>query len=210
MNATGTVVTLALVGSAALVGCGTATNPAPTPTPSPAPSASPSALASVRPPVAVGACGTPQLEMVIRSITGAAGHATAEVAVRNRGTADCTLQGSVGLQMLDPGGHALPTNLVRDAGERPIVSLPAGSGPLSGANSVGQALLELQWVSNCEVTGVHQQPIVPASLAIIPPDQADPLTIPARSQDGRTITVCPGQAPAGTIHTHPIVPAAHE
>ena len=116
----------------------------------------------------------------------------------------CYLYGYVGMQLLDGSGTALETHLVRDpAGTPTTVTLPPGS-PALGNGPSGHGRFLAEWVSNCDVTGAHFNPEIPARIAIIPPDETAPLTISARSLNGSSISVCPGQELPGSIHTKPV------
>ena len=156
------------------------------------------------PPTGTARCQTAQLELAFLSATGAAGHTVAEFQFRNKALVPCYLYGYVGMQLLDGSGTALETHVVRDpAGTPTTVTLPPGS-PALGNGPSGHGRFLAEWVSNCDVTGAHFNPEIPASIAIIPPDETTPLTISARSLNGSSISVCPGQELPGSIHTKPV------
>ena len=156
-------------------------------------------------------CHTPELEVAFRSVSSGAGHGFADLEVRSRAAHRCYLYGFVALQMLDRAGNAIPTNLVRDGTPQVGgVILEPSSPALATNNPQGHAAVQLAWVQNCDITGTHFEPEVPETLALTPPDELDPLRVPARAEGGGVMSVCPGQEAAGTVHTQAVGPAAHE
>jgi hypothetical protein len=59
-------------------------------------------------------CKPAQLTATVTDLGVAAGNAGIEVVLRNTSTGPCSLKGYPGLQLLDTGGAALPTNVTRD------------------------------------------------------------------------------------------------
>jgi Protein of unknown function (DUF4232) len=106
------------------------------------------------------------------------GHAGAVGVLTNTLEVTCTLEGYVGLQLLDTQGEQLPTLVVRgggylfrDAGPS-VITVPAR----------GSARFELEWLQ-VPTTATSACPAAD-SLQVIPPDEFVPLTIPA------SITAC--------------------
>lgn len=99
------------------------------------------------------------------------GHRHALLELRNISGSTCTVYGYGGVQLIDDVGQNLPTHQVRVASPAPTpVTVPAG----------GTATSQLTWAEipgDGDATSGPCQP-TPATLAVIPPDETQPLSIP--------------------------------
>lgn len=121
---------------------------------------------------------------------GAAGHIGEHLAFTNTSDTACWMYGYVGAQLLAGDGTPLPTNVIRGSGYL---------GPDPGPTQVtvptgGQAVFGLQW----EDVPVGDETTCPtaAAIAVIPPDEYEPLTV------SEQITACGG----GTLRVTAVQP----
>ena len=113
-------------------------------------------------------CHTGELTATLTGGDSGAGQRGATVTLRNTGGRTCDVEGFGGVGLLDAAGRALPTQQVRqDAPAPTLVTVAAGATVVS----------QLQWT----VVPGDSDPAAgcptPASLAVIPPDERDPLTV---------------------------------
>ena len=161
-------------------------------TPSPAassPSAQPSPVTAVT--ASPERCHTSTLSVGFTGSEGAAGTIVDTFRMTNSGRSACTLFGFVGLLMLDGGGRALPTRVVRNGG---ILATQAGPSRFllqPGASATFQAA----W---SDVPRGSEGPCPQAaSLIVTPPDEYDHEVIPVR---GWGLAPCAG----GEIDVSPL------
>ncbi|CCH27924.1 DUF4232 domain-containing protein [Actinosynnema sp. NPDC047251] len=115
-------------------------------------------------------CTASSLAGEVGSVDSGAGNRYAKFVVANNGSAQCTLNGYSGFQLLDGAGQPLPTNLQRTEDPAPVpITLPPGA----------QAAANLRWT----VVATGDEPVEgpcepePAKAAAIPPDETQPMTV---------------------------------
>jgi hypothetical protein len=172
---------LTLTAVAALAGCGTEQRIADSaalpisssaPPAASSPTAPPSDSATPAPePADDGRCTAATLSGEIQPGDAAAGNRYAKLVVTNTGSADCTLNGYSGLQLLDAGGQTVPTDLERTAEPAPApVTLPPA----------GKASADLRWsvVPHGDEPQTADCEPVATTAATIPPNETEPITMP--------------------------------
>ena len=157
----------------------TSTSPAPAAATSAAPAAGPTASASgagASGPGASGSgaasgpdrCHTGELTATLTGGDSGAGQRGAVLALRNTGGRTCDVEGFGGVGLQDAGGRALPTQQVREASPAPTLLTV-----VPGATVVSQLVWTVVPSGSDPASGCP----TPASLAVIPPDEQDPLTV---------------------------------
>lgn len=118
-------------------------------------------------------CHTAGLTLALGQPEGAAGHLFQQMLFTNTLDVWCWMYGYVGAQLLDDNGNPMATMVVRGGGMYPdpgptVVTVAPG----------GQAAFELEW----EHIPVGDERTCPTStsIAVIPPDEYDALTVPAQ------------------------------
>jgi len=136
----------------------------------------PEGLTIVPTPVPGQRCHTAGLSLTMESVEAGAGNRFATLRFTNRTGVSCTFFGFPGGQMLDAQSNPLPTNVVRGRGFFPSASTPMTVVVPAG----GSAIFTMHW----EVIPVGNEVSCPASaqLAVTPPDEFDPIIIPAQIQ----------------------------
>ncbi len=160
----------------------TGSSPSTTTPPATSPSSSTSTTAGT------AQCATGVLSGSVVGSSGAAGTIETTMALKNTASAPCVLSGYPGLQMLDAGGGAIPTTVVRQ-GSYSFTAMP----PTSVALGSGQALYFNIGYSDVP-SGSETSCASAASLEITPPNAIDHLTIAA------TLAPCG----AGTLVVSPV------
>jgi len=150
----------------------------------------PNNLAITPPPVAGDRCHTAGLSLSLKDEEPGAGNVVGTFLFTNQLDVNCTFFGFPGAQMLDADGNPLATNVLRDGGQF------TNQGPPQTVNvpAHGAAQFSIHW----EQVPVNNETTCPASssLAVTPPDEYFPLTIPI------TIRACGG----GRLDMAPVVP----
>jgi Domain of unknown function (DUF4232) len=118
-------------------------------------------------------CPAADLAGSIAGSTGAAGTIEVTVELRNTAGGQCILGGYPGLQLLGPGGTALPTTVVRK-GAYGFTAMPPADVPLSTGQSaefnIGYSDVPVGTESSCPTS---------TALEVTPPNASDHLTIAA-------------------------------
>jgi hypothetical protein len=164
---------------------------------SPTPSAIPSPTVYPRLPIPAGTprCHTAQLEVAFVMVGAAAGNVEATFEMRNKSAAPCWIYGFVGFQTLDRNGRPIPRTLVWTTESffgrsQPAsrILLAADAAKFGSEPRTGYAFFNL--AGNDVLCDTNQTPVV--GLEIWPPDERQPLFVPARSQDGVGFLFCGG------------------
>ena len=137
-------------------------------------------------------CHTAGLALSLENVDAGAGNRVATFRFTNRTSVSCTFFGFPGAQLLDVQNNPLLTNVLRGGGfvaNQPgplLVAVPAG----------GSATFLMHW----GVVPVGDETTCPTSsqIAVTPPDEFDPIIIPAE------ITACGG----GTLNVSAVQPAS--
>jgi hypothetical protein len=167
------------------------------PTPSASPSAVPSPTVYARLPIPVGTprCHTPQLEIAFVAAGAAAGNVAAAFEMRNKWATPCWVYGFVGFQTLDRNGRPIPRTVTwatdsffgrSDSASR--ILLPGHTAKFGSEPRTGHAFFNV--AGNDVLCDLNEVPIV--SLKIWPPDEFQPLIVPAKSLDGNGFFFCGG------------------
>jgi hypothetical protein len=131
------------------------------------------------------------LSLVLQATQGAAGTIFDIFRFANHLTVPCTFDGFVGARMLDGQNNPVPTRVMR--GGDFLTNLP---GPASfTVPAGGSAYFTLSW-SDVPVAGETTCPRA-TQLAVIPPDEYDPLIVP--------VTLAPCNS--GTVHVSAVRPS---
>jgi hypothetical protein len=150
------------------------TSPAPAAATSAAPAAGPTASAPGAGASGSGAasgpdrCSTGELTATLTGGDSGAGQRGAVLALRDTGGRTCDVEGFGGVGLQDAGGRALPTQQVREPSPAPTLLTVA-----PGATVVSQLVWTVVPSGSDPAAGCP----TPASLAVIPPDEQDPLTV---------------------------------
>ncbi len=169
--------------SPSTAGAPTTGSPPSTTTP---PATSPSSSTSTT--AGTAQCATAALSGSVIGSSGAAGTIETTVALKSAGSAPCVLSGYPGLQMLDAGGGALPTTVVRK-GSYSFTAMA----PTSVVVGSGQSLYFNIGYSDVP-SGSETSCASSASLEVTPPNAVDHLLIAA------TLAPCG----AGTLVVSPV------
>ena len=173
---------------------------APTPSPaepSPTPSAIPSPTFYPRLPIPSGTprCHTPQLEIAFVTEGAAAGNVEGTFEMRNKWVAPCWVYGFVGFQTLDRNGRAIPRTVAwttdsffgrSEPASR--ILLPADTATFGSEPRTGHAFFNV--AGNDVICDANETPVV--SLKIWPPDEFQPVIVPAKSLNGSAFYFCGG------------------
>ena len=138
-------------------------------------------------PAAAKPCPAGVLSGSVAGSSGAAGTIEVTIALRNTGTATCTLGGYPGLQLLDAAGVQLPTHVVR-AGSYPFTDFAPSTVTLAAG---GTAYVNLGYSD--VPSGSETSCPKAASLWVTPPGAYDHLTttLALAPCAGGTVTVSP-------------------
>jgi hypothetical protein len=170
------------------------------PTPSPAdPSATPSVIprpivfARLPVPAGTSRCRAAQLEVGFRILPPAAGNVLLSFEIRNQSAKPCWVYGFVGFETLDANRQPLPqvlrwtTNSFFGKSDPPTrILLPTGTAPVGPEPIGGHVFFSV--ATNDVLCDNNQNPVV--SLQIWPPDERQPLIVPAKAVDGRSFFFC--------------------
>ena len=132
----------------------------------------PDGLAIIPTPMPGDRCHTAGLALTVVGSDAGAGNIVGTFRFTNQLDVSCTFFGFPGAQLLDAAGDPLPTNVVRAGG--PFVTQAPPQTVVVPARGAAQFLIQWEQVP---VDGETTCP-VSASLAVIPPDEFLPLTIP--------------------------------
>ncbi|MCC7107585.1 MAG: DUF4232 domain-containing protein [Chloroflexi bacterium] len=130
----------------------------------------PDNLAITPPPMAGDRCHTGGLSVSAGEVDAGAGNFHQTFRLTNRLSVPCTFFGYVGAQMLDAGGNALPTNVVRNGSQvtqatPTLVTVPPG----------GSAVFDMHWED--VIVGNETSCATSSALKITPPDEFDSLLV---------------------------------
>ncbi|HEV7665449.1 MAG TPA: DUF4232 domain-containing protein [Chloroflexota bacterium] len=117
-------------------------------------------------------CHTAGLDLSVLGVDAGAGNLVGTFQLTNTLDTPCTLFGFPGLELRDDAGNPLPTMVVRNGGY-----FLNGPGPTDVyIDAPGSAIFRVHW----EQVPVGDETTCPlaASLAVIPPDEYDPLSVP--------------------------------
>jgi len=168
--------------------------------PSPAPPAGPIASIAPRPtpyprlPIPAGTprCHTSQVDIAFTGYGAATGHILNDFEMRNRSQTACWVDGYVGFQLLDRQGRALPQTLLWTTETLFVrfdpptrILLPPRTAALGLKQGLGHAFFN---VEADDFTCQSEQFSATASLKIWPPDEYQPIVIPATAGDSRFIS----------------------
>ena len=134
--------TVVLLGGALLAACGggdssssSSTSTSSTSSTAASTTTTAAAASTTAAPAGAGTCQTNTLAAAISPPDAGAGQRNSVLAFTNNSGATCTMQGYVGLQLLEQDGNKVPTNVVRQSGPNTLVTLAPGA----------QAYTTLQW-----------------------------------------------------------------
>ncbi|GAA1262346.1 DUF4232 domain-containing protein [Saccharothrix xinjiangensis] len=134
------------------------------------PSSKPLPASTASTPRASGRCTAAVLAGEVQPGDPAAGSRYAKLVVTNNGQAPCTLNGYSGLQLLDPSGQQVPTDLQRTTDPGPtLVTLPPK----------GRAAANLRWTVVPTGDDPVRGPCEPEAgqARAIPPDETQPMSL---------------------------------
>lgn len=118
-------------------------------------------------------CHTDGLQASLAPEPGSAGNGHAWVVLRNTGATPCRIYGYDGVQLVDADGRPMPTRQVRVASPRPsLVTVAPGA----------TARSQLRWGTVPGTGDSSSHPCLPrpSRLAVIPPDETRPISVPWR------------------------------
>jgi len=140
-------------------------------------------------------CHTPQLETAFVGSGAAAGNVEATFEMRNNSATACWIYGFVGFQTLDSNARPIPRTVAwttdsffgrSDPPSR--ILLPADTAQFGSEPHTGHAFFNV--AGNDVLCDPNETPVV--SLKIWPPDELQPLIVPAKTPDGIGFFFCGG------------------
>jgi hypothetical protein len=136
-----------------------------------------SATTTTAPAASTSRCHTSQLSAAFVDTQGAAGSSIGTFRLTNNSSNTCTVTGFPGLALTDDAGRDVVPPPRRETGSpaEPVELTP-------GAHAV----FLLQWGNDVNGTGCF----IASRVVITPPDETDPITIPAVDANGTRVTPC--------------------